>query len=62
MNVTALALMAVVTVQLARAALVDVPTVMLAAAGAIALIRWKPNTTWLVGAGAAVGAIVHAVR
>jgi chromate transporter len=61
-NVAALALMAVVSVQLARAALVDVPTVVLAALGAVLLIRFKVNTTWLVAGGAAVGAIVAALR
>jgi chromate transporter len=61
-NVTALALMAVVTVQLGRAALVDVATVLLALAAAVALIRFKVNTTWLVAGGALLGAVVKAVR
>jgi chromate transporter len=61
-NVAALALMAVVTAQLARAALVDVTTVLIALAGAVALIRFKVNTTWLVAGGALVGAVVSAVQ
>jgi chromate transporter len=61
-NVAALALMAVVTVQLARTALVDVPTILIALAGALALIRFKVNTTWLVAGGALFGAAVHALR
>jgi chromate transporter len=61
-NVAALALMAVVTVQLARAALLDVATVLIALAAAVALIRFKVNTTWLVAGGALLGAIVMAVR
>lgn len=61
-NVAALALMAVVTVQLARAALVDVPTVAIALAGAVALIRFRLNTTWLVAGGALLGAVVQAAR
>lgn len=61
-NVAALALMAVVTVQLARAALVDVATVLLALAGTIALIRFKVNTTWLVAGGALAGIVVKAVQ
>lgn len=61
-NVSALALMAVVTVQLARAALVDVPTIVIALAGALALIRFRLNTTWLVAGGALLGAAVHAAR
>jgi chromate transporter len=61
-NVAALALMAVVTVQLARSALVDVPTVAVALASGIALIRFKVNTTWLVAAGAAVGVLSSLLR
>jgi chromate transporter len=61
-NVAALALMAVVTVNLARSALVDVPTVVLAIAGAVVLIRFKVNTTWLVVGGALLGGVVKAVR
>jgi chromate transporter len=61
-NVAALALMAVVTVQLARTALVDVPTILIALAGALALIRFEVNTTWLVAGGALLGAAVHALR
>jgi chromate transporter len=61
-NVAALALMAVVTVQLARSALVDVPTILLALASAAALIRFKVNTTWLVAGGAVLGAALKAVR
>jgi chromate transporter len=54
-NVASLALMAVVTAQLARAALVDVPTVLLGAVAAVALIRFRLNATWLIVAGAALG-------
>ncbi len=61
-NVSALALMAVVTVQLARAALVDVPTILIALAGALAVIRFRLSTTWLVAGGALLGAAVHAAR
>jgi chromate transporter len=50
-----------VTVQLARAALVDVPTTLLAVAGAVALLRFKVNTTWLVAGGAVLGAMAKAV-
>jgi chromate transporter len=61
-NVAALALMAVVTVQLAKAALVDLPTTLIAIAGALALIRLKVNTTWLVAGGALLGAIVRVAQ
>jgi chromate transporter len=53
--VASLALMAVVCLQLARAALVDPLTVAIAAAGAIALIRFRVNAAWLMGAAAALG-------
>jgi chromate transporter len=61
-NVAAVALMAVVTVQLARSALVDPVTVLVALASAGALIGFNVNTTWLVAAGAAIGAFASAVR
>lgn len=54
-NVASLALMAVVTWQLAQAALVDVPTCVLAVAGAVALVRFRVNSAWLVLAGAFFG-------
>jgi chromate transporter len=60
-NVASLALMTVVTFQIARAALVDVPTVVLALAAAGLLVRFKLNATWLILAGAAAGFTVHAV-
>jgi chromate transporter len=54
-NAASLALMAVVTVQLARAALVDALTVVLAVASAILLFRFRVNATWLVLGGAVAG-------
>lgn len=60
-NVASLALMTVVTIQLGRAALVDVPTVLLAVSAAVLLVRFKLNATWLVLGGAATGWSVHAL-
>lgn len=60
-NVASLALMAVVTGQLARAALVDAPTILLAVVSSIVLVRFKPNATWLVLAGGLVGFVLHRV-
>lgn len=60
-NVASLALMAVVSWQLGRAALVDPLTVALAAAAALALLRYRVNSAWLVAAGAAAGAAVQAL-
>jgi chromate transporter len=61
-NVTSLALMAVVTLQLGRAALIDVPTVVLAGVAALLLVRFKVNATWLVLGGASAGFIVHTLH
>lgn len=57
-NVASLALMATVTWQLGRAALVDVWTVGLALASAVLLIRYRVNSAWLVLGGAVVGLLV----
>lgn len=55
LNVASLALMAVVTAQLARAAIVDLPTTVLALTAAALLLRFKLNATWLMLGGATVG-------
>jgi chromate transporter len=54
-NVAAMGLMAAVTVELGRSALVDWLTVVVAAVAAVVLIRFKPNSAWLVVAGALIG-------
>jgi chromate transporter len=56
-NVASVGLMAAVTVQLAHAAIVDVPTAVAGLAAAAILVRYRPNPTWLVAAGAALGAL-----
>jgi chromate transporter len=56
-NAASLALMIVVTWQLARAAIFDVLTIVLAVAAGVALIRYKVNSAWLVTAGAVVALI-----
>jgi chromate transporter len=61
-NVASLALMAVVTVQLAHAAVVDVPSALLAVASAVLLLRFKVGSMWLVLGGALAGAAVQALR
>jgi len=58
-NVGALALMVVVTWHLGRAALVDLTTIALAVLSAVALIRFKVNSTWLILAGGIIGLIAH---
>ncbi|WP_233261895.1 chromate efflux transporter [Vitiosangium sp. GDMCC 1.1324] len=57
-NVASLALMATVTWQLGRSALVDVWTVGLALVSAVLLIRYRVNSAWLVLGGAALGLLV----
>jgi chromate transporter len=54
-NVASLALMAVVSWQLARAAVTDLPTAALAVASAVLLFGWRVNSSWLVAGGAAIG-------
>ncbi len=56
-NVASLALMAVVTVQLARGAILDWISLLLAIASAVLLLRFKVNSAWLVLGGAIVGTI-----
>jgi chromate transporter len=56
--VASLALMAVVTWQLGRAALVDGTTVLLAITSALLLIRFRINSAWLVAGGALIGLLV----
>jgi chromate transporter len=54
-NVGAWALMAAVTLFLARAAVVDVVTMILAVASAFVLIRYRLNSAWLVIGGGLIG-------
>ncbi len=61
-NVASLALMAVVSVQLGRSALVDWITVLLAAASALLLLRFKVNSAWLIAGGALTGVAVQGLR
>ncbi len=58
-NVASLALMAVVTAQLGGVASMDGPTTVLAILGAVLLLRFRLNVTWLVLGGAVVGEVVH---
>lgn len=54
-NVAAMGLMAAVTIELGRSALVDWLTVVVAIVAAAVLVRFKPNSVWLVLGGALVG-------
>ena len=57
-NVASLALMAAVTIAIGRASLVDVPTIAIAVAGAVLLIRYKISSVWLVVVGAIAGGLL----
>ena len=61
-NVAALALMGGVTWQLGQAAIIDIPTILLAVAAAVLLFRYKINSAWLVLAGGIIGLIVTYFR
>jgi chromate transporter len=57
-NAGALGLMAGVTWQLGRRAIVDVPTAILLAAALVVLLRYRINSAWVIGAGALAGALI----
>ena len=57
--VASMGLMTVVTWQLARSAVVDWPTFLLAALSAVLLIRFRVNSAWLILGGAVIGLIVR---
>lgn len=59
-NVAALALMAVVTYQLGRAALIDVKTILIALVSAILLFWFRINSAWLIIGGAILGWLLFA--
>lgn len=61
-NVSALALMAAVTVELGRAALVDTWTVAIALTSIAVLLSFRINPVWLIGAGAVGGIVVMGFR
>ena len=60
-NVAALGLMVAVTWQLGRAAIVDIPTALLATGAAVALVVFRVNSAWLVAGGAILGVVIAAL-
>ena len=58
-NAAAVALMAFVGWQFGRAALVNVPAVILAVLSAALIFRYKINSTWIVIGGAAAGILLR---
>jgi len=61
-NVASLALMAAVSYQLGRAAIVDWLTIALAVMSGILLLRFRVNSAWLVLGGALVGIAAQFAR
>ena len=61
-NAAALGLMAGVTWQLGRSALVDPLTVAIAVVSLVLLMRFKVNSTWLIAGGALIGLLSAALR
>jgi chromate transporter len=61
-NVASLALMAVVSYQLGRSAIVDWLTAALAVASLVLLVRFRTNSAWLVLGGAIVGVAAQALQ
>jgi chromate transporter len=57
-----LALMAVVTWQLGKAAIMDRMTIAIFVVSAVALLRFRVNSVWLIGAAAVGGWVLQAVR
>jgi chromate transporter len=57
-NAAGVALMALVTAQLARAAIVDAWTAAIAAGGAVLLVRFRASPAWLVPAGGVLGLVL----
>jgi chromate transporter len=55
LNAAAVGLMAGVTVQLGRQALTDLFTIVLALGATAVILRWRPNSAWLVLTGALLG-------
>jgi len=61
-NVAAVGLMAAVTWELGRAAIIDWLTLALALAAVLLLFRFKVNSTWLIAGGGAVGIVYYLTR
>jgi chromate transporter len=61
-NVASLALMAVVSYQLGRSAIVDWSTAVLAIASLVLLVRFRTNSAWLVLGGAIIGIASRLMR
>jgi chromate transporter len=54
--------MGVVTWRLGIAAVIDLPTALLAIGSAVLLIRFRLNSLWLVLGGGLIGLLIYALR
>jgi len=61
-NAASFALMALVTWQLGRAAIVDVPTALLALGAGVLLAAWRINAAWLILGGGLIGVMLAGLR
>lgn len=62
LNVASLALMTVVTWHLGRAAIVDIPTALVATGSAVLLLCFPIRSPWLVAAGGVAGVLSRSLR
>jgi chromate transporter len=60
--VASLGLMAAVTFQLGQASLIDIPTLLIFLLSAVALLRFKVNSTWLIFGGALAGLLISLLK
>ena len=61
-NIASLGLMGAVTVDLGRASLINIPTIIIALVSIVLLMRFKINSTWLIVGGAMIGLLTSALR
>jgi chromate transporter len=61
-NIASLALMAVVTIHLGRASVVDVPTALIALVSAALLIAWRVSSVYLILGGGLAGLLAWSLR
>jgi chromate transporter len=60
-NAAALGLMGAVLLTLGRAAIVDPLTAIIAVVALVVLVRWKPNSAWLVLGGGGIGVVARLI-
>jgi chromate transporter len=61
-NIASLSLMTAVTFRLGQASLIDLPAILICLVALGLLLRFKVNSTWLIGGGALAGLLISAFR